>query len=108
MAVLHRFYCICNAYDFGLIDSELALTAFQRGQWHIADSPLKRLCDESGKCSIFYKSLIAVLIDNEVNYHKSMCLFISISKTSWAERDSAHTCHGHVLTKEQYEVSEHL
>ena len=54
------------------------------------------------------KSLIAVMMDNEVNYHKSMCVFISISKTSWAERDCAHASRRHVLTNEQYEVSEHL
>ena len=75
---------------------------------NIADSPLKRLCDESGKCSILYKSQIAVMMDNEVNYHKSMCVFILISTTSWAERDCAHACRRHVLTNEQYEVSEHL
>ena len=60
------------------------------------------------QCNILYKSLIAGMTDNEVNYHKCMCLFISISKTLWAERDSAHACSGHVLTNEQYEVSEHL
>ena len=59
-------------------------------------------------CSISYKSLIAVMMLKEVNYHKSICFFILISKTLWTERDSRQACRGHVLNDKQYEVGEHL